>query len=92
MKPLDWKAEVILNKLAEGHTYEKAAKAAGLTRRSLLKRRASSADFAQAVAQAREAGKEERTYRLWLKHPRRGKRPPTGKGHGGVPKFTYGRR
>ena len=34
-----------------------------------------SPEFAQAVALAREVGKEERTFRLWLRHPFRGIRP-----------------
>ena len=37
-------------------------------------------------------GQAERTFRLWLRHPFRGKRPPTGKGHGGSPRFSYGAR
>jgi DNA-binding XRE family transcriptional regulator len=52
----------------------------------------SSPDFAEAVVAAREAGKDVRTFRLWLRHPFRGKRPPSGKGHGGKPQFSYGRR
>ena len=36
--------------------------------------------------------KDERTFRLWLRHPFRGLRPPSGKGHGGKPRFAYGRR
>ena len=51
-----------------------------------------SEEFAQAVAEARLQGQAERTYRLWLRHPFRGKRPPTGKGHGGNPRFSYGVR
>jgi hypothetical protein len=49
-------------------------------------------EFADAVAAAREVGKEERTFRIFLRHPFRGLRPPTGKGHGGKPRFSYGRR
>lgn len=48
--------------------------------------------MAAAVVEAREQGCEERTYRRWLAHPFRGKRPPAGKGHGGKPKFPCGTR
>jgi hypothetical protein len=88
----DWKSSVILGKLAEGATYGEAAAAAGLSRRALLKRRVASSAFDVAVLAARDAGKDERTYRLWLRHPFRGRRPPTGKGTGGKPRFSYGRR
>jgi hypothetical protein len=50
----------------------------------------SSPEFAEAVVAAREVGKNEREFRIWLRHPFRGKRPPTGKGHGGKPIFTWG--
>jgi hypothetical protein len=88
----DWKAAVILGKLAEGCTYNEAAAAAGISRRGLFKRRVASPEFDVAVLAAREVGKEERTFRLWLRHPFRGMRPPTGKGSGRRPKFSYGRR
>lgn len=83
---------MILEKLAEGYTYAEAGNAAGITKRAVFKRRAASAEFAAAVAVAREAGEKERTFRLWLRHPFRGKRPPTGRGHEGKPRFSYGRR
>ena len=51
-----------------------------------------SEDFRQAVTLARQQGQKEREYRLWLRHPLRGRRTPTGKGHGGGPRFRYGRR
>ena len=47
-------------------------------------------EFADAVAVERAVGKDEREFRIWLRHPFRGKRPPTGKGHGGKPIFTWG--
>jgi hypothetical protein len=89
---MDWRHRIILTKLGEGCTYPESASAAGITRQGLWKRIKASPDFAQAVAAAREVGKAERTFRLWIRHPRRGLRPPTGKGHGGKPRFTYGRR
>ena len=83
---------MILRKLEEGCTIRESAAAVGISRQAVLKRKNVSQDFAQAVAAARETGKDERTFRLWLRHPFRGKRPPTGKGHGGAPRFAYGRR
>lgn len=88
----DWKGMVILCKLREGCTLKEAASAVSITRQAVLKRVNASLEFADAVTLAREAGKAERTFRLWLRHPFRGMRPPTGKGHGGVPRFSYGRR
>jgi hypothetical protein len=89
---LDWRGRLILRKLEEGCTIRESAAAVGITRQAVLKRKNSSADFAQAGAAAREVGKAERTFRLWLRHPFRGLRPPTGKTHGGKPRFTYGSR
>ena len=88
----DWRHRIALRKLAEGCTYGEAAAACGISRQALWKRMNASPTFAQAVAAAREAGKAERVYRAWLAHYRRGMRPPTGKGHGGKPRFAYGRR
>ncbi|MDP3851041.1 MAG: hypothetical protein Q8Q59_11095 [Luteolibacter sp.] len=88
----DWKGTVILMKLAEGCTIREASAAAGITKQAVAKRVASSPDFAEAVSAARETGKDERTFRLWLRHPFRGCRPPTGKGTRNSPRFTYGRR
>ena len=88
----DWRGQVILEKLAEGCTLRESADAAGISRQAVLKRVNASPDFAEAVTTARDVGKDERTFRLWLRHPFRGRRPPTGKGHGGQPRFSYGRR
>ena len=88
----DWKSNLILSKLAQGHTYGEAAAAACMTRQGIWWRCGICPDFAQAVAAAREQGKDERTFRLWLRHPFRGMRPPSGKGHGGKPRFSFGRR
>jgi hypothetical protein len=89
---LDWRGRLILRTLQAGGTIRESAAAVGITRQAVLKRKNASPAFAQAVAAARETGKVERTFRLWLRHPFRGKRPPTGKGRGGVPRFTYGSR
>ena len=88
----DWRGRVILTKFTEGHTYREAARSAGISKQAVLKRMNASEGFREAVTAAREAGSAERTFRLWVRHPFRGLRPPTGKGHGGKPRFTYGRR
>jgi hypothetical protein len=88
---LDWRGRIILWKLEKGCTIRESAAAVGITRQAVLKRQNSSPDFATAVAAALETGKDGRTFRLWLRHPFRGLRPSTGKGHGGKPRFTYGR-
>lgn len=87
-----WKARLALAKIAEGLTFDGAARPAGVSRQTLLAWCNSDPEFAQAVREAREAGAEERRYRRWLYHPFRGMRPPMGKGHGGKPRFCYGRR
>ena len=87
----DWRGRLVLRRLAEGCTMKEAA-AAGMTRQGVWWRCGVCQEYAQAVAAARETGKDERTFRLWLRHPFRGLRPPTGRGHGGMPRFTYGRR
>ena len=91
MESFDW-GGVILQKLAEGLGVRQAAEAAGLTRQAVWLRTKRCPAFRDAVAAARKAGADERRYRCWLRHPFRGKRPPTGKGHGGRPAFRYGRR
>jgi hypothetical protein len=88
----DWRANVILQKLREGCMTREAAQAAGITKRAVNLRMRSNPAFREAVALAREAGADERRFRAWLRHPFRGRRPPTGKGHGGKPRFSYGRR
>ena len=88
----DWRGHVILQKLREGCLYREAAAAAGISKQAVLWRMASHPGFREAVQAAREAGREEWKYRRWLAHPFRGKRPPAGKGHGGKPRFIYGRR
>ena len=89
---MDWKHRVIISKLGEGCTMAEAAAAAGITRQAVLKRMHASPEFAAEVAAARETGRAEREFWLWLRHPFRGRRPPTGRGNGGKPQFTYGRR
>jgi Homeodomain-like domain len=86
---MDWRRKVIVAKLREGLTYGEAAAVVGIHRQSFWRWINGSEKFAQAVAEARLVGLAERTYRLWLRHPLRGKRPTTGKGHGGTPRFSY---
>ena len=88
----DRRATIILYKLREGCTNGEAARLAGISRRALVKRIQKSPEFREAVSLARDQGMEEREYLLWLRHPFRGLRPPTGKGHGGKPRFSVGRR
>lgn len=73
---------MILAKLSEGQTVREASLAAGVHRQTFWRWLKSSPEFAKAVSTARQTGKEERTFRLWLLHPFRGKRPPNGKGQG----------
>lgn len=75
---MDWRQRTILTKLAEGFTYPESASAAGVSRISVWHWCKSSPEFRNAVALARDTGKDERTFRLWLRHPRRGLRPQPG--------------
>lgn len=88
----DWNQRSILRFLAEGCTLGEAARLVGVHRQTLLRWRWENTEFAGRVSEALAKGKDERTYRMWLRHPFRGMRPPTGKGNGGKPRFTYGRR
>ena len=88
---MDWRHRVILTKLAGGCAYLESASAAGVSRISVWNWCQSSPVFKAVAAPPRETGKDERTFRMWLRHPFRGCRPPTGKGHGGKPRFSYGR-
>ena len=64
-----------------------AAGDAGISRMTLHRWRQHDGHFASEVAAAYEASTRFREYYCWMRHPRRGLRPPTGKGHGGVPRF-----
>jgi hypothetical protein len=92
MDKIDWRGRVIIQKFAEGCLLREAAEAGGLTRQAVWWRIKTCPAFAEAVGAAKNAGANEAAYRAWLRHPFRGKRPPTGKGHGGVPRFRWGRR
>jgi hypothetical protein len=86
----DWKYQGMLRRLEEGCTFQQAAECANLSRQAVWKHLRTSPEFREAVALALEKGCNERAFRAWLYHPFRGKRPPTGKGHGGKPIFTWG--
>ena len=86
----EWNRKSILQFLAEGCTLGEAARLVGVHRQTLLRWRWDDPEFSDLVAESLAKGKVERTFRIWLRHPFRGKRPPTGKGHGGKPIFTYG--
>lgn len=77
----------VLSKLAEGCTFQQAAQAAGITRQAVWKMTKSSPHIRDAITEARRAGAGPRAYGIWRRHPFRGKRPPTGRGQGGKPRF-----
>lgn len=89
---MDWRRKVIVAKLREGLTYGEAATVVGIHRQTFWRWLNDSEEFAQEVAKARSQGQAERVFRLWLRHPFRGKRPPAGKGQGGRARFSYGNR
>ena len=72
MSDFDYHGSLILRRLAEGMTMKETAMVVGMTRQGIYWRCAVSPDFALAVTAARETGKDERTFRLWLRHPFRG--------------------
>jgi hypothetical protein len=73
-----------------GLTRKEAAARVNISRQAVWKRQKKDPEFAKAYAAALEKGSAYRVYHLWLRHPFRGRRPPTGKGHGGKPRFTFG--
>ena len=73
--------------LAGGHTRGEAAAGVGIHRQTLLRWRWESVAVSEQIKRALELGQEKRRYRLWLRHPFRGVRPPTGRGHGGEPAY-----
>lgn len=85
-----WNYRGVLVKLSEGLTFEEAARCSIVSRQAVWKHMKRSPEFREAVAVAREKGRRVREYRIWIRHPFRGMRPPTGKGRGGVPRFRYG--
>lgn len=86
------KKAMALRRLGLGWTIGQACQATRISRDTFERWRRSSSEFKEAFAAVWTASEEVRRYRLWLRHPFRGKRPPTGKGNGGKPRFSYGRR
>lgn len=64
-----------------------AAGDAGISRMTLHRWRQRDKEFAREVDNAYEAANRLREYYCWIRHPRRGLRPPTGKGRGETPRF-----
>ena len=88
----DIRARLILRLIREGNTYEDVAFTLRISRQAIHRRIQRNPDFATAIAKAREEGRPNRERHQWYRHPFRGKRPPTGKGHGGKPRFGVKRR
>jgi hypothetical protein len=80
----------VLMRLEHRYTFHEAASCSRLSRQAVWKHMKRSQEFREAVLAVREAGRKLREYRVWVRHPFRGLRPPTGKGHGGLPRFRYG--
>ena len=88
----EWNRKSILRFLTEGCTLGEAARLVGVHRQTLLRWRWEDSEFSGLVAESLAKGKDERTFRLWLRHPFRGMRPPTGKGHGDRENELVGQR
>jgi hypothetical protein len=88
----DIRARLILRLIREGNTYVDVAFTLRISRQAIHRRIQRNPDFATAIAEAREEGRPNRERGLWYWHPFRGKRPPTGKGHGGKPRFNGKKR
>ena len=73
--------------LAAGPTLGEAAERVGIHWQTLLRWRWESAVVPEQIEKALALGQEKRRYRLWLRHPFRGLRPPTGRDHGGMPAY-----
>lgn len=88
----DVRGRLILHLLGEGLIFKEVAEGLNISRECIYWRIKNDPLFAQAVKEAREAGKATRDFWIWYRHPCRGKRPPTGKGHGEKPRFGVKRR
>jgi len=88
----DVRARLILRLTREGMTFVEVAETLRISIATIRKRKNTNPQFREALQEAREQGREVRDYNLWYHHYRRGKRPPTGKGHGGIPRFGVKRR
>lgn len=77
----------ILECITAGCPKGEAAKRAGIHRTTLLRWLGRKVDFAEAFARAWRQGSKRREFRLWARHPFRGKRPPTSKRTRSFPRF-----
>lgn len=88
----DIKERCILRLFREGLIYRHVAETFRISREVITGKMKRNPEFAAAVKLAREKGRANREHGIWFRHPRRGMRPPTGKGHGGKPRFGVKRR
>jgi hypothetical protein len=77
----------ILAAISQGSTKRQAADLAGIHRSTLFRWLERKSEFAAEFAKAWHAGAKKRSFRLWLAHPFRGKRPPTSKRTRDFPRF-----
>ena len=89
---LDMQSRAILHFFREGRIFREVASIFRISREVITGRMKRNPEFANAVKQAREEGKSARDFWIWVRHSRRGMRPPFGKGHGGKPRFSIKRR
>ncbi|MFT6575070.1 MAG: hypothetical protein ACJA16_003267 [Akkermansiaceae bacterium] len=80
--------EMAIAHAAAGATKTGAARSAGVARRTLYRWLDADLDLLMEFHAAWTAAEKKRTYRLWLNHPFRGLRPPTGKGTRSRPRFS----
>jgi len=78
----------VLSLIEEGATKSKAAKTIGYNRLTLYRWLEADGCFSLDFDEAWETGKQKREYLLWLNHPFRGLRPPTGKGTRSRPRYS----
>lgn len=75
----------VIDKVLSGATKSGAA---GIDRKTLYRWLDADLDFLIEFDAAWTAAEKKRTYLLWLNHPFRGLRPPTGKGNRARPRFS----
>jgi hypothetical protein len=76
-----------LHHIGNGMPKSTACKLSGICRETFRNWRMRDAEFAKAFQTIWESVAEKRAFHLWQNHPFRGKRPPTGKGKGGKPRY-----
>mgnify|MGYP005842862659 CR=1 FL=1 len=82
------KKKLILERVSIGQTKVKAARGAGIHRKTLRRWLDADPDFARQFEAAWQQGAKLRDYYGWLNHPFRGLRPPTGKGTRARPRYS----